>query len=242
MRIFALISLLALILAGCAMSGTSPTSAEQIQGNAIIKPTVTLTDYPDTMISDQPASFSWHVEHAKVVEHTNVHSSFHSDMDERTDSKKQEGSSGDYQDTLTLHSDVERTVYVRAHAEADGAEAHSQTVTIRLLPRSQSSGAGHNESMTAPVKPTPEPQYSGTVHRVELEGFAYNPAVITIAEGDTVVWTNMDPATHTVTLSDGQSSGPLNQGETWAHTFKDAGPQPYHCDFHPRMKGTITVH
>ena len=39
----------------------------------------------------------------------------------------------------------------------------------------------------------------GTIHDVRIEGFAYNPEVINIFEGDTIRWTNFDATPHTVT-------------------------------------------
>ena len=80
--------------------------------------------------------------------------------------------------------------------------------------------------------------------QVEIKGFAFNPASITIKVGETVTWTNNDGATHTVTADnsgDFQSSGNLAQGDTYKVTFDKAGTFPYHCSIHPNMKATITV-
>jgi plastocyanin len=34
---------------------------------------------------------------------------------------------------------------------------------------------------------------------VDISGFAFDPASLTITEGDTVTWTNLDQTPHTVT-------------------------------------------
>src|SRR5690348_5424713 len=41
-----------------------------------------------------------------------------------------------------------------------------------------------------------------TIH-VKISNYAFNPAKLTVAVGDTVVWTNTDSAPHTVTSSSG---------------------------------------
>lgn len=60
--------------------------------------------------------------------------------------------------------------------------------------------------------------------------------------GTKVTWTNNDGAPHTVTSDSGAfGSQTLNQGNTFSFTFTSAGTFPYHCAFHPGMKGTVIV-
>jgi plastocyanin len=78
---------------------------------------------------------------------------------------------------------------------------------------------------------------------VDIRDFAFSPAAIEIEVGTTVTWENYDTATHTVTADDGSfDSGDLAQGDTFSHTFDKAGTFTYHCNFHPNMIATITVH
>jgi plastocyanin len=79
--------------------------------------------------------------------------------------------------------------------------------------------------------------------QVEIKGFAFNPASVTIKVGETVTWTNNDSATHTIVPDNGDfaKSGDLAQGATYTATFDKAGTFPYHCGIHPNMKATITV-
>jgi plastocyanin len=82
----------------------------------------------------------------------------------------------------------------------------------------------------------------GATHAVNISGFAFSPASITVAVGDTVTWTNADSAAHTATASGGAfDSGTLNQGQSFSFTFATAGTFAYVCDFHSNMMGTITV-
>lgn len=79
-------------------------------------------------------------------------------------------------------------------------------------------------------------------HQVTIEGFAFSPAALTIAAGDTVVFANADSAPHTATDANGAfDTGRLNRGESVALTFSAPGTYSYFCMFHRRMTGTITV-
>ncbi len=80
----------------------------------------------------------------------------------------------------------------------------------------------------------------GKTIEVTIQGFAFNPSSITISPGDTVKWTNMDSATHTVTGTD-FSSGNLKNGDSYEHTFTKPDTYNYHCSIHPSMQGTVIV-
>ena len=81
-----------------------------------------------------------------------------------------------------------------------------------------------------------------TTHNVTIKGMAFDPAVLTIAPGDTVVFTNEDGAPHTATSTTGAfDTGRLNRGEQAALSFSDAGTYEYFCEVHPRMTGQIVV-
>ena len=77
---------------------------------------------------------------------------------------------------------------------------------------------------------------------VEIKGFAFNPATVSVKVGGKVTWTNNDGTTHTVTLDDNSvDSGNVNAGATFDHTFAAAGTFTYHCKIHPTMHGTVQV-
>ncbi len=77
---------------------------------------------------------------------------------------------------------------------------------------------------------------------VTITDFAFSPATLTVAVGDTVTWTNQDTAAHTVTADDGTfDSGRLATGETFTETFDTAGTYAYHCTMHPGMVAEIVV-
>jgi plastocyanin len=87
---------------------------------------------------------------------------------------------------------------------------------------------------------TPEP--AGNKMKIDIKGFAFNPDKVTIKAGTTVIWTNQDSNTHTVTGADGNwGSEYLAQGETFEFTFDKPGTYAYRCNIHRVMVGEIVV-
>lgn len=79
-------------------------------------------------------------------------------------------------------------------------------------------------------------------HTVTIQGFAFTPSRLSVAEGDTVTFTNQDNAPHTATASDGAfDTGRLNGGESASVTIPASGTFDYFCKFHPNMTGQITA-
>lgn len=90
-------------------------------------------------------------------------------------------------------------------------------------------------SVTAPAAPV-----SG--NQVNIDGFAFVPATLTVSAGATVTWTNRDEEPHTVAASDGSFHSPgMGTGATFSHTFPAAGTFDYVCSIHPMMHGTVVV-
>jgi plastocyanin len=82
----------------------------------------------------------------------------------------------------------------------------------------------------------------GATHAIEIGDGFFSPASLTVAVGDTVTWTNADDSPHTVTASGGAfDSGNLDGGQTFSHTFEEAGTFTYVCLYHDEMVATITV-
>src|SRR5690348_6430534 len=76
----------------------------------------------------------------------------------------------------------------------------------------------------------------------------FDPANMTVKVGTTVVWTNKDSASHTVT-SGNPSAGPsgtfdsglIKSDNTFQYKFSSAGTTEYFCTIHPWMTGKVTV-
>jgi plastocyanin len=68
---------------------------------------------------------------------------------------------------------------------------------------------------------------------VKLVNSEFTPKELTVKVGTTVVWTSEDNPTHTVTADDGSfDSGRIRKGDTFSHTFTQAGEYPYYCAIH----------
>jgi plastocyanin len=80
------------------------------------------------------------------------------------------------------------------------------------------------------------------VQAVQIRNFAFVPAVVTVAPGTIVTWTNMDEDPHTVTAAGkGFRSPALDAGDKFSFTFTTPGAFQYFCSLHPHMVGKIVV-
>jgi plastocyanin len=87
----------------------------------------------------------------------------------------------------------------------------------------------------------PESSLSGKTVDVEIKGFAFHPAVITVQAGDTVRWTNQDSAPHDAAGTGWTTQTPLRKGESDTVTFDKPGEYDYICSIHPNMKAKVIV-
>jgi plastocyanin len=75
----------------------------------------------------------------------------------------------------------------------------------------------------------------------------YDPQVIDVTVGTTIVWDNIDTTVHTVTSgqapeADGLfDSEMMSTGDSFEFTFTKIGSYDYYCTFHPWMIGTANV-
>ncbi|HKZ04156.1 MAG TPA: plastocyanin/azurin family copper-binding protein [Methylomirabilota bacterium] len=82
---------------------------------------------------------------------------------------------------------------------------------------------------------------------IAIRLFAYSPAALTVPRGGTVIWTNGDDITHTVTSGapgrkDARFDARLDgKGTAYRHTFTEPGAYAYFCDRHQAMTGQIIV-
>jgi plastocyanin len=77
---------------------------------------------------------------------------------------------------------------------------------------------------------------------IEIDNFKFGVATLEVAEGTTVTWTNRDDVPHTVSSTTKVfKSPPLDTGEAFSYTFREAGTFEYYCSIHPHMTGKIVV-
>ncbi|HLH73845.1 MAG TPA: cupredoxin family copper-binding protein [Chloroflexota bacterium] len=111
-------------------------------------------------------------------------------------------------------------------------------------------GAQATAMPTAMPMPTPTTAQSAAVlnatpvatTKVNIQNFAFSPAVITVPVGATVTWTNDDIEQHTVTARDtSYSSDAIANHQTYSVTYSKVGTYEYFCEIHPTMVGKIVV-
>jgi len=155
--IFLLLSVLALGILGCQPAEQTPMPEVEEQSGPDMPeeanaetpdveaegPSVELLAMPAEMVSGEPAAFAWKVMPTDGVEHTNMHTSFTMDMEERTDSEVQETQKSVYVDTVTLESDVEQTVYIHAHARINGENYKSPMKEVTIKPKAKMPTEGY---------------------------------------------------------------------------------------------------
>lgn len=106
-------------------------------------------------------------------------------------------------------------------------------------------GAGQGASAAGPSVATaasPAPVGAAVAATsVAIANFAFSPAVITVKAGATVTWTNRDEDAHAVAIAGVPASRPLQNGDTYTHTFAQPGTYSYICSIHPYMHGMVVV-
>jgi plastocyanin len=79
-------------------------------------------------------------------------------------------------------------------------------------------------------------------HTVVMNGTRFEPAQITIALGDSVVWKNNDPFPHNVASETGRfASKDVEPDRSWKYRAARRGDFPYVCTLHPGMTGILQV-
>ena len=85
-------------------------------------------------------------------------------------------------------------------------------------------------------------QAAPRAYTVSITNFTFSPSDLSLARGDTVVWTNTDFVPHTATARDTSwDSGSMAANATWRFVADAPGAHEYYCVLHPGMRGTITV-
>lgn len=79
-------------------------------------------------------------------------------------------------------------------------------------------------------------------NEVWIQNSVFNSTSLTVPLNTTVIWTNKDATTHTVTSNNGLfDSGNINDGEVYKHQFTAIGTYTYKCTIHPSMTAKIIV-
>lgn len=80
-----------------------------------------------------------------------------------------------------------------------------------------------------------------TVH-VGIKDFMFTPMTVTVPQGTTVQWINLDDVPHTVVeKTKAWRSGALDTNDTYSHTFDQPGTYEYYCTLHSKMVAKVIV-
>jgi|GEM_PF-1352342 len=76
---------------------------------------------------------------------------------------------------------------------------------------------------------------------VWMTGLKFEPSVIEVSKGDTIVWVNKDIVAHNVTALPNQewTSGNIETDAMWKMAVENSFD--YFCTIHPPMKGEVKV-
>lgn len=86
------------------------------------------------------------------------------------------------------------------------------------------------------------PQAGAAERSVNIQGSAFSPQSLQVANGDTVTWTNSDALAHSVKSTAGFFDSPtLGSGQSFSFTFTQQGSYAYFCSIHPSMTAEIRV-
>lgn len=99
------------------------------------------------------------------------------------------------------------------------------------------------------IRPGTTPQVSPTIPvgtAVRLLGNTFDPQVLEVPLGSTVIWTSRDGALHTVTSGtfgrpDGLFDREVHGGGTFSFAFALAGTYSYYCKLHGGMQARLIV-
>lgn len=99
---------------------------------------------------------------------------------------------------------------------------------------------GSTATPSAPAAPSPVAPYTFIT---TMQGNSFEHPRLDISPGATIVWQNIDLATHSVIGEPGGfvGSGPIAPGSSFSQTFERAGEYAFHCRYHAGMTGLVVV-
>lgn len=105
----------------------------------------------------------------------------------------------------------------------------------RVIPAGSSGepiAAGTRGTVTSEPQVTESADAPAT-HKVDIKDDSFTPRSLTIEPGDTIEWSNIGAAPHTVSADTGTfESGNLDPGDDFAFTFEKQGVYFYYCKYH----------
>lgn len=120
-----------------------------------------------------------------------------------------------------------------------------QTIIAALLSGALLTACGGDDSAMTTAGPSrPGTDAAKPTTTIRIVDFVYDPTPATVQAGQRISIPNADAAPHTITdAGSGKAfdSGTVEGKATGSVTFAKAGTYSYVCEFHPFMKGEVTV-
>src|SRR5205823_6406949 len=89
---------------------------------------------------------------------------------------------------------------------------------------------------------SPAQSLAATTVTVQIEASGFKAKSVTINQGDTIRWINVDKVNHQIVANKGAfASGIIRPGGVYTFTFNTAGGYAYHDALHPSTTGAVYV-
>ena len=146
-------------------------------------------------------------------------------------------------DTAAAEEKVAETTVPAPAVTTPAAPAPSPRPVVAAPPVDSAKSSTAKPATIKAAAPKPAaPRPVSRVRKTTIKNISYMQPKITIPVGTTIEWTNSDPLPHTVTATDKSfSSGLIQPGKTYRHTFTKAGTFNFYCIPHTFMKGAVVV-
>ncbi len=103
---------------------------------------------------------------------------------------------------------------------------------------------GDDKTIKAMTPPSDARAEADSTNTIKIVDFLYDPTPSTVKAGQKISVPNADAAPHTITdasSGDAFDSGTIKGKATGSLTIDKTGTYSYICEFHPFMKGELTV-
>lgn len=140
-----------------------------------------------------------------------------------------------------------RASVIRSRADNDEADMR-HALLAALLGAALLTACGDDKatpSADAPAEQQSADDTGSPTDTIRIKDFNFIPPEATVKVGQKITIPNADTAPHTLTEESAKASsfdsGTIRGKQTGSVTFEKAGTFKFYCEFHPTMKGTVTV-
>ena len=146
---------------------------------------------------------------------------------------------GESTSTTDDEGDDERTT-TTARRSTTSTMRRGSTASTTTRPAPTTTAAPPASTTTAPAPPVTQAPRSATI---SINNYQFVPAQLSVPLNSRVTVVNNDGVDHSWVGDSGawHSSNLAPNGGSFTQLFNRRGHFPYHCEYHPGMRGTVTV-